>query len=51
MARNLDIQVIRRLIKERRYQIKLHVVQHALQEGFGEREIDETTCFTSTALQ
>ncbi|HLF90940.1 MAG TPA: DUF4258 domain-containing protein [Anaerolineales bacterium] len=37
----MNIEVIGRLVKARRYQIKLHAVQHGLKEGFGEREIVE----------
>ncbi|MCE7990040.1 MAG: DUF4258 domain-containing protein [Caldilinea sp. CFX5] len=35
----MNIDTIRQLIRARRYQIKLHAVQHALQEGFGEKEM------------
>jgi hypothetical protein len=35
----LDIETIRRLVESKRYQIKLHAVQHALKEGFGEQEM------------
>jgi hypothetical protein len=36
---DVDIDTIRQLVRARRYQVKLHAVQHALQEGFGEREM------------
>lgn len=35
----MDIETIRDIVRAKRYQIKLHTVQHALQEGFGEKEI------------
>lgn len=35
----VDIDTIRQLVRAKRYQVKLHAVQHALQEGFGEREM------------
>ena len=35
----MDIDAIRRLVLAKRYQIKIHAVQHALQEGFGEKEM------------
>jgi hypothetical protein len=35
----LTIEAIRQNVRAGRYQIKLHAVQHALKEGFGEQEI------------
>lgn len=35
----MDIEIIRQLIRAGRYQVKLHAVQHALQEGFDESDI------------
>ena len=35
----MDIEIIRDIVRTKRYQVKLHAVQHALQEGFGEKEI------------
>jgi len=35
----VDIKTIRQLIQLKRYQVKLHAVQRALQEGFGEKEM------------
>lgn len=37
----MDIETIRQLVESKRYQIKLHAVQHALKEGFGEQEMVE----------
>lgn len=35
----MDIEIIRNIVRTKRYHVKLHAVQHALQEGFGEKEI------------
>ncbi len=35
----MDIKIIRNIVRTKRYQVKLRAVQHALQEGFGEKEI------------
>lgn len=35
----MDIEIIRQLVRIKRYQVKLHAVQHALKEGFGEQEM------------
>lgn len=35
----MNIVTIRQLIQTRRYHIKIHAIQHALQEGFGEKQI------------
>jgi hypothetical protein len=35
----VNINTIHRLVRARHYQIKLHAFQHALQEGFGEKEM------------
>lgn len=35
----MDIQTIQRLVLAQRYQVKLHAVQHALQEGFDEQDM------------
>jgi hypothetical protein len=37
----LDIKVIRQLVEQKRYQLKLHALQHALKEGFSEKQIVE----------
>lgn len=37
----MDILVFKQLIRTGRYQVKLHAVQHALQEGFNESDIRE----------
>jgi len=37
----MDIETIRQLIRSGRYQVKLHAVQHALQEGFDESDMLE----------
>jgi hypothetical protein len=37
----LDIATIRQQVQSNRYQVKLHAVQHALKEGFSEREMVE----------
>ena len=37
----MNIETIRQLIQTKRYQIKLHAVQHALKEGFGEQDMIE----------
>lgn len=36
-----SIQTIQQLIRAKRYQVKLHAVQHALKEGFSERDMLE----------
>lgn len=36
-----NIQTIQQLIRAKRYQVKLHAVQHALKEGFSERDMLE----------
>ena len=36
---DLNIETLQQLVHQRRYQIKLHTLQHALQEGFGETNI------------
>ena len=41
----MDIETIRQLVRRQRYQVKLHAVQHALKEGFGEREMVEAILF------
>lgn len=33
------IQIVRELIRARRYQVKLHAIQHALKEGFREKDM------------
>lgn len=35
----MNIEAIRQNVHAGRYQVKLHAVQHALKEGFGEQEI------------
>jgi len=37
----MDMEDIRQLIRASRYQVKLHAVQHALQEGFDESAMCE----------
>jgi hypothetical protein len=37
----LDLETIHRLVKAKRYQVKLHAVQHGLKEGFGEKQMIE----------
>lgn len=38
----MNIETLRQLVLAKRYQIKIHAVQHALQEGFSEKEIIAT---------
>jgi hypothetical protein len=38
----VNIQTIRHLVRRNRYQVKIHALQHALQEGFGEKEMIDT---------
>ncbi len=35
----MNIETIRQLVRNKRYQVKLHALQHALKEGFGEQEM------------
>jgi hypothetical protein len=35
----VHIESLQQFVRQRRYQIKLHTIQHALQEGFGENDI------------
>lgn len=37
----MDIETIQQLIRADRYQVKLHALQHALQEGFDEADIKD----------
>jgi hypothetical protein len=37
----LELEAIQRLVEAKKYQIKLHAVQHGLKEGFGEKQIVE----------
>lgn len=38
----MDIEIICQLVRTKRYQVKLHAVQHALKESFGEQEMVES---------
>lgn len=35
----MEIETVRQNVRSGRYQVKLHAVQHALKEGFGEQQI------------
>ena len=35
----LEIETVRQNVRSGRYQVKLHAVQHALKEGFGEQQM------------
>lgn len=35
----MEIETIRHLVENKQYQVKLHAVQHALKEGFTEKDI------------
>ena len=37
----MEIEIIRQLVENKRYQVKLQALQHAIKEGFGEKDIIE----------